>query len=382
MLTNQPYIFYSQTYPYQKGVDYMKGSVHYDKKAKRWLISVYWEGKQYRFWRHPLTREPFWAKKSAIKQLNRIRTEIDENYFNPKHWLPDSPMSIRKYAENWLDCINVSKKTLKDYRSSVNNYIVPFFGEKDIRRIRHNDLVKFYNWIPRVDKGKYNVMSVLKTMLRYAWRNEDLSKVPPFPQLTYQLPEIEYLTLKQQEAILSAIPERHRPVFQFMMEYGVRPGEARALQKDCLVDGNVIIRRAFSDNELRETTKTGRIRIYQITSYFQRVLEGIPPHLSPFVFVREDGKPYTSKNLNKIWHDACAKVGIKIKLYNGVRHSLGCQLLDMGYDLSLVQDQLGHTKPEMTRRYAKRAPKILADALESRRGNVISIETSNSKIKI
>jgi integrase len=79
------------------------------------------------------------------------------------------------------------------------------------------------------------------------------------------------------------------------MEYGVRPGEARALQKDCLADGNVIIRRAFSDNELRETTKTGRIRIYQITAYFQTVLDRIQPHLSPFVFVRDDGKPYTSK---------------------------------------------------------------------------------------
>jgi hypothetical protein len=36
----------------------------------------------------------------------------------------------------------------------------------------------------------------------------------------------------------------------------------------------------------------------------------------------------------------------------------------------------------MTKRYAKRAPKILADALEARRGNVIKIETINSKSKI
>lgn len=104
------------------------------------------------------------------------------------------------------------------------------------------------------------------------------------------------------------------------------------------------------------------------------MLDGIQPHLSPFVFVRDDGKPYTSKNLNKIWHDACDKVEINIKMYNGVRHSLGCQLLDMGYDLSLVQDQLGHTKPEMTRRYAKRAPKILADALEKRRAKVLKLK--------
>ena len=77
------------------------------------------------------------------------------------------------------------------------------------------------------------------------------------------------------------------------MEYGVRAGEARALQKDCLADGNVTIRRAFSDNELRETMKTGRIRIYQITAYFQTVLDRIQPHLSPFLFVRDGEANHT-----------------------------------------------------------------------------------------
>jgi hypothetical protein len=36
----------------------------------------------------------------------------------------------------------------------------------------------------------------------------------------------------------------------------------------------------------------------------------------------------------------------------------------------------------MTRRYAKRAPKVSADALEAGCGNVIKIKTANSKTKI
>jgi len=48
---------------------------------------------------------------------------------------------------------------------------------------------------------------------------------------------------------------------------------------------------------------------------------------------------------------------------------------------SLARNQFGHTKSEMTRRYATRAPKALADALEARRGKVIKIETANSKKK-
>jgi len=298
----------------------MKGSCHFDKNAKRWFISIYWEGKQYRFWKHPQTGEPFWAKKSEKKQLNRIRTEIDENYFSPRYWMSDSPMSTRTYTEEWLDCIDVAQNTYKDYRSSVNKYIIPFFGDKDIRQIRHIDLVKFHKWITRSDKGKYNVISCLRTMLHYAWRNEDISRVPPFPKLSYQLPQIEYLTMDQQEAILNEIPERHKPFYQFMMEYGVRPREARALMKDCIVDGNVIIQRAFSENTLRETTINGRVRVYQITAYFQAVIDSIPKHLSRLLFVRDDGKPYTSKNLNKIWREACSKANITIKMYNGVRH--------------------------------------------------------------
>ncbi len=126
---------------------------------------------------------------------------------------------------------------------------------------RPSDLVKFHKWIPRGNKGKYNVVSTLKTMLRYAWKNEDILKVPPFPELSYTRPEIEYITLEQQNTILSHIPERHRPIFQFIMEYGCRPGEARALQKDCIVNGQIIIRRAFSNNILRETTKTGKMKV-------------------------------------------------------------------------------------------------------------------------
>ena len=41
-------------------------------------------------------------------------------------------------------------------------------------------------------------------------------------------------------------------------------------------------------------------------------------------------------------------------------------------------DRLGHIKPEMTRRCAKRAATVLADTVESRRKNLIKTEAANS----
>ena len=344
----------------------MGGSYHFNKKSSRYFVQVFWEKARIRIWRY--NGEPIWHERTAQKLLDKIRAEIDSNEFNPRAYFPKYPLSISEYAEQWLKIIDVSPNTLKDYRYSVRRFIVPFFGSKDLRRVRHNDLCRFHKWIPRASKGKYNVMSCLRTMMRHAWRNEDISKVPPFPKLSYDPPEnIEYLTLDQQTKVLHEIPKRHRPIYQIMMEYGLRPGEARALKWDCISEDEIMIKRAFSENQLVECTKTGKVRKYGITPYVRDVLKTIVRSISGFVFIREDGKPYTSKNLNKVWHEACGRVGIKIKMYNAVRHSLGCQLLDEGQELELVRDILGHTRSDMTRRYAKRSSEVITSVLSDRR---------------
>jgi len=359
----------------------MGGSKHFDKRSGRWFVSVYWGGKQHRIFRY--NGEPMFDPRTADKLLNKIRAEIDANTFQVKAYFPDSPLSIAEYTKRWLHIINVKSNTHKDYRLSVNRYIVPYFKDKDIRHIRHNDLTEFYRWIPRGEKGKYNVMSCLRTMLRYAWRNEDIPKVPPFPRLTMgERPEIQYYTLEQQERVLAAIPARHRPIFAFGMEYGLRIGELRAIQWNDITGGEVIIRRAFAENKLEDSTKTGEVRHYQVTPYILQMLRAMPVLSSTFVFVREDGKPYTIKNLNAIWKAAVERAGLEhIPLRCAIRHSLGCQLLDAGVEIGVVKDVLGHKKIEMTERYAKRSKAQVTAALVNRRAKVTEFLLNGSQGK-
>ena len=159
-----------------------------------------------------------------------------------------------------------------------------------------------------------------------------------------------------------------------MQEYGVRPGEARALMRDCVKDGEIIIKRAFSENALRETTKTGKGRRYEIKPFMQEIFNSMFLKVSKFIFTREDGKPYEKRQLSEIFHEARKKLSLPyIKMYNGFRHSLGCQLLDQGEDIDLVRQQPGHSKIEMTQRYAKRINVKLTNALNRRRGMVVSL---------
>lgn len=352
----------------------MGGSIH--RHNNNWLISVYWEGERYRIIRHPITREPFYSQKSAEKQLGKIRCEIDEGTFNPKTWFPDAPLSTQVYCEDWLNIVDVLPKTLEHlYKPAIKYHIAPFFKDKDIRKIRYNDIVKFKNYLFDKDlseKSVYNYVNVLKKILHDAWRNEDIASVPPFPKLSISMPEIVYLTKEQQDKLIEAIPERDRSIFLMAMEYGLRNQEVRAIQKDCVTESDIIIRRAWTYHKghevIRETTKTGDKgkRIFGLTTTAKEILKAIPPNISPYVFTRWDGLPYTNRDLNNIWHKAELKAGIKCKLQNALRHSLGCQLLDMGIDEGTVQQIYGHTNRKMTKRYAKRSQLTVTEALEKR----------------
>jgi integrase len=165
------------------------------------------------------------------------------------------------------------------------------------------------------------------------------------------------------------------------MEYGLRIEEVLAIQKDCIQGGELIIKRSFSDGVLMETTKTKRVRIYGLTNNANRIIKSIKPALSLFLFVRDDGKHYTWKVMTKLWKKACATTGITINLNNGIRHSLGGQLLDQGVELEAVRDAYGHTSTQTTRRYAKRSQRRITDILEFRTKSAVCLLNENSNIK-
>ncbi len=76
------------------------------------------------------------------------------------------------------------------------------------------------------------------------------------------------------------------------------------------------------------------------------------------------GRPYTRSTINRIWNKACDSAGVpRIRLYNGTKHSLGCQMINAGVDKDLVRQLFGHTTRQMTDAYAEASPVTLRNAL-------------------
>lgn len=349
----------------------MGGSVLHDKKTGHWYIQVRWENKTERIFTLEYRGKwfPFESKRHADKILAVIQDEIDNDIFNPASYKKNSPLALAQYIESWLPLADVIRNTRKRYKSYANHLIRFFGAEKDIRKITMKDILGLKLNLEESAYSKktvYHILNTLKTMLHFALANGDLKYLPPFPKLKNPIKtHIEYLSIEDQQKVFNEIPERHRPVFELCAEYGLRPQEVRALKKDAITDTHIIIMRRFSEYDLLEGDKTGNVRPYFKTERAKEILKSAAPSFSDLVFTHNGRSAYDEKILNKIWKEACNKVGINIKMYNGLRHSRAGQMLDAKYPLELVSELLGHSKLQMTRdMYGRVSQARIKEALE------------------
>ena len=72
-----------------------------------------------------------------------------------------------------------------------------------------------------------------------------------------------------------------------------------------------------------------------------------------FVFTHGNNHPYSADLLNKLFRTATKQLGIDITLYEATKHSFGTRYVNDGVSKDLLKEWFGHTKVEMTERYAR-----------------------------
>jgi integrase/recombinase XerD len=80
---------------------------------------------------------------------------------------------------------------------------------------------------------------------------------------------------------------------------------------------------------------------------------------------RRGGKPMTTRQLNRLFHEAADAAGIRKGVtLHALRHSFATHLLEDGTDIRFIQALLGHDKLDTTARYTRVATGMIA-AIES-----------------
>src|SRR4249919_2957584 len=80
---------------------------------------------------------------------------------------------------------------------------------------------------------------------------------------------------------------------------------------------------------------------------------------------RKPGRPMTTRQLNRLFHETADAAGIrKAVTLHSLRHSFATHLLERGTDIRVIQALLGHAKLDATARYTRVATGMIS-AVES-----------------
>jgi integrase len=184
------------------------------------------------------------------------------------------------------------------------------------------------------------------------------------------------MTADEKTAILTALdPTQHRtkagrqdgryrtdlrPLVQFLVESGLRAGEACNLRwSDIDWTAEVV--------PLRKT-KAGKAQHIPLSAEAVAILRAVGLRdADAYVFGWPDGRPWTPGYVTHAFGDAVEDAGVKDLHVHDPRHTFACRLLRGGVDIYTVSKLLRHASVVMSERYAHLSQADLKAAVECQR---------------
>lgn len=331
------------------------------------------------------------GKKTRKKVTGKTRKEVKEKAELLKMDLANAAediMTVGKWLDMWLSIYvrgHVKEKTKERYELAVNNHIVPYIGDKDVRKITSLEIQEFINILyesggengtglsPRTVNSS---RTILKTALKQAVGAGVIDKNPAVftKPIKVERSEIQVLTqLECQRLVQTAYKESNKAFWiavVIAVETGLRKGEVFGLRwrdidfdKKCIsVDTTIVT--GNHGMKIQNSTKTkGSRRTIDITDtliaklqeykvWQERYLSAIGAidKYDGFLITSEVG---TVKDPNNFTYVAFKRMLKNAGLSNGIRfhdlrHTHASQLLQAGVDVKSVSERLGHSSIRIT----------------------------------
>lgn len=335
---------------------------------KRFYLDVHFKGQRFRIFCDGQGK-PLDTYDRAFSLLARINYDIEHYTFDPSKYVKAEQESF--YCSTLLDQYLEYKlnSLAPSYHINFKRHIrlaKGFFNTKDVREIRKFDLIIYQRHLqqsfPKIsNKTIKNIMDTFKAFLNYLKNDlEVITSVPKFPDIDIDLKPFKWLSQDDQIKLFELVPDKHKPIFAFLMLHGCRPSEARALKcKDVDLQNLVItISSTFSGSVYREKRKGKNSRSVTIPLHpelYDYIAHRVKNNLSEaFVFVNPNtGRPYDRHALYRVWDFVREKAGIdkSLRLYDATRHSFASNLVNGGATIYKVSKLLGHSSVKMTEKY-------------------------------
>lgn len=290
-----------------------------------------------------------------------------------------SRVTVEQYLLTWLGSCNVQPTTHRRYKQVVDLRLIPKLGGRRLAELRPVHVKQMYVDLEKDgESARARQMAgvVLGTALREAVQLELIDHNPAAevrkPRPTEK--EMQVWDAEQAASFLRVVaPERLAAMFILALATGMRARELYGLQwADIdLGSGSLSVRRTLQEvgKDYRKgdepifrlkAPKSGKTRkvalpqfaVEALEAHRQKMLaEGLPVVGPATVFCERSGGFLWHRNMVRRFKTLCAKAKVPALPFHSMRHCNATLLLQKGESLKVVQERLGHSRPEVTLRF-------------------------------
>ncbi|MBI4641426.1 MAG: site-specific integrase [Candidatus Tectomicrobia bacterium] len=327
------------------------------KRGKVWWMSFTYQGRQIR------QSTETSNKKEAEQIYHVILGKIAENKWVERESGEDKTFAeLADYYEEGP--FKESRSWPKVYRYLLQ--LKDFFGPYPLARITPALIDTFKQQRRRQGVKGATInrqLTILRRMLNLAKKRLMWVKEVPSVEMepNADVKRTRYLSFEEYHKLLDCCEEWLKPIVIVAAWTGLRQGNLLHLRRDQV---NLFVRTIMIEGDETENREPLIIPIATPAFEVLKAAMKVSRLQSPYVFCREDGRPYYQQMVFKHFRKTLKRAGTQNFRFHDLRHCFASWNRQAGVDLDTLADLMGHKDTRMTRRYAHITPAHLSAALE------------------
>ena len=353
----------------------------------RWQVHIRHtdeDGRSRRYTVYGSTPKEARVKASAVRE--RLRANLPAR---------DRKVTLGVFAAEWIDSTLAASdrkaSTKAMYATMARQHIIGSkIGGEPLDKLRPSHIEAWKVELEHRGLSESTIRSaytILRAVLDTAVRDRALAQNPAHAVRRPRVPvtEAAYLTPDQvRSLLLAAKPSRYAPLFELLVNTGLRRGEALALHwSDIDFDEKLLrvrgtLARVAGELVVTETKTPRSRRVIPLSPAAERLLRDVRANQrverlragsiwqpTPYVFTTELGDPSDPRNALRALKAAAKRAGLPSSVgLHTLRHSAASVMLSAGVPLKVVSEVFGHASVAITGDiYGHVSPEVSREAL-------------------